>query len=476
MKNFLYLLISALGIWHLYTLNRFPTPMYDQVFFQDITLAWLQEGKFLLQAAPNLYGFEVTFYGPVYFILQGWISQLIGTGIWEFRTLNLLCGFGLIHIIYRFARQMKINQILALVLIALVLIENVFGNLLHSGRMDFVAEFLVLVGAFALTRAPNKNSRTTIIQTAGSLSIGMAFVTTPRVIFLFPFIIYAFYYLYHKQGIKAILFPLGIIITPCLIWVFGYVGMENYISRMQHPIVKGHIGSTLSWNSLFRQMYNVPLVGLFIINILIWVCSTTRRKEEILQWSNSSNNLRNPLLLSILSSILLFFVLVEERAPYSGMVYPLMLWLIIFSIDRFLKKYGSTKKRFRIQFIQMVFMAGIVMHMLVSIGIFTVKNVALIETWSLRDESNIEINFGEAPVVYSSPIFYYQIINAGKEFRFYRHMTKEERLMHPVFCNRLVVYNSWKDRVSSFKSYYNVYRHNPAKEGNLDLNAAVKPN
>lgn len=281
--------------------------MYDEVFFHSVTTAVMETGKYTLTAAPDLYQHEILFYGPVYFQVQAFIMKFLGTGIWQFRLLNMLCGFGVLGIIALLLKHFGVPKKAILLAVLFLLLENVFGQVLHSARMDFVALFLILGGIYSTLIAikQTKDQAKWLYQLAGALLVGLALITTPRIVFLLP--LYALVLL-STANYRSIAVLLVVAFSPLAYWVFIRVGFSDYLAMFQHPVIAGHIGSGFGLSSLFRQWYNVPLV-------LFWLWTLVRFIR-----SKVEDATKRYFLIGLHASIVLFVVLIKEQAPYSAML------------------------------------------------------------------------------------------------------------------------------------------------------------
>ena len=388
--------------------------MYDEVFFHSVTAAVMETGKYTLTAAPDLYQHEILFNGPLYFQAQAFIMKFLGTGIWQFRLLNMLCGFGVLGIIALLLKHFRVPKKAILLAVLFLLLENVFGQVLHSARMDFVALFLILGGIYSTLVASkqNKDQAKWLYHLAGALSVGLALITTPRIVFLLP--LYALVLL-STANYRSIAVLLGIAFSPLAYWVFIRVGFSDYLAMFQHPVVAGHIGSGFGLSSLFRQWYNVPLV-LFWLGTLV---KFFRSKIEIAP--------KRYFLIGLHASIVLFVVLIKEQAPYSAMLNAMLVLCITTShiliphLSSLIPNLSSLIPN------PSSLIPNLSSLILLSLPIFTAKTIALGYTWQERNPKSTlaQIMHIDKKKVYADPQFYYALRERGIAFEFLEHHKEE---------------------------------------------------
>lgn len=495
----------------------------------------------MLNAAPDLYGFEISFYGPVYFYLQAWLEPLLGTGIWQFRLLNCLAGFGLVALLYRMARDLYVPQHWALGMVVAILLENVFGNLLHSGRMDFVAELLMLGGAYLANKALFRKWHQAWLY-LGALLSGLALITTPRIVFLLPTILLPIIAVYlhglknkpslingvklwskqpfsppsnwehssprnHSRSLSGslltthsslftTLLALILLFLPITYYIFISVGFDTYISRMQHPIVMDHLGAGLHYSSIFRQWYNIPLMLMFFYvlykNCIGPIKSNFMRLRSHTRFlsgstlstfnpfipssfhpSNKQGNGRNYLLNALVVSSLIFLILIAERAPYSGMVYPLIIFIITHHFS--LPKY-QTQHTAQIPLVigtpRTTHHARTTLLLTLHLSLFTtflLKSLPILHTWKDRQPYQaIELlKKDEKQKVFSSSFFYYDVLRANKKFRFAEHSEGSGGGLQ--LYNETQEFKDWRGYVSAYQTTYRprLYNHRGSNELNL---------
>ncbi len=429
--------VVILVLWQLVALNRAPLPRYDEVFFHNVTHQWMETGSYLLSIRPNLYPFEIAFYGPVYFWLQAGMMQALGHGIWEFRLLNAICGLLVLGLVFLFAQRLGVKKEYSLLGILFLLLDPTYSEILHSGRMDLVAVFLALLGIWVL----QKHSQRGTALLLGALLFGVSLVTTPRIVFLLPWVLWE---VYRNSAGKACMLrgaSLLILFLPLGLWVLCKVGIVQYWEIMSHPIIAGHIGADLSVKkTFFRYAYQIPLV-------ILWGASVLHFCWHALQRSRSMPST----LWGVHTSIVLFLLLVAERAPYTAMVMPLMLLVVLAFVNRLL----THKRKRSLRWLFRAISGLVVVQFAIVLGSFVVQLWGESAQWRARSEASFSLPSVDAKRIYSVPLYYHHIVAAGKEFRFADDPTETMPDRAMVLRNKPLQYGDWRDHFPVFTQTYN---------------------
>jgi 4-amino-4-deoxy-L-arabinose transferase-like glycosyltransferase len=164
-------LVAAFGyvVLHLVTLDRSPTPYFDDTFFASVTDALRSTGELRLEISPLYFGKPVYIYGPLYFAAAAGVLEVLGFGSFQFRLIALSFGLGIIWLLYKLLRVGGASHGMGLVICALLAIDPTFYKSLHSGRMDSMALFLLLLSLYlVLLPEPGRSiSRVTRIVLSG---------------------------------------------------------------------------------------------------------------------------------------------------------------------------------------------------------------------------------------------------------------------------------------------------------------------
>ena len=316
-KNKLLIFITLTFIInHILTLPLSPMPWYDEVIFQSISLDFWQNGSFKAPVDPLFHNGQNNFiYGPVYFFLQSLIYHLFGISVVTGRFLNLIFSFGIVLLVIFFYKKIESNSKHILLLISTFIFDYIFNRNMHSGRMDLIPVFIAILAYFIyfdLIHIKQSFLRVSLLAILLSLSI----LTTPRIYFVYIFLILDSFYLLIKDRKKLLpnLIIGFIVVSIYCLWVFysygSFSGLINeYIFQQTSEIVKNH-----NWfNAIFRYFYENPLVILVLI-IFLWCI------YKIKYLSTDTNKFR--LLLFTIITIISFHVFIREAGPYMAMVIP----------------------------------------------------------------------------------------------------------------------------------------------------------
>jgi hypothetical protein len=382
------------------TLGLHPLPWFDEVFFADISNAYKEAGKFNLQMSPNIFRSEILFYGPVYFFIQSLIIKYFGLDIVQFRMLNFLAGILLALVFRVIILNLTKNKGISNLLSLLLLIDPIFGQNIHSGRMDMVATLPAIVGIWAYFRFSTTKNPFFLYFLAILFSIG--YLTTPRVLF----IIIPMFLVFLPEIRRINPFHLVACILIFLIPVFGWImiktgGIGNYLKMFDNGNVAHHIGPKSGFFSFFRYGYYLPIYCLVLYFGFLTVYDSV--KCQIVHSKS----------LMFLLVIIMFHILVVEKGPYSAMVLPFYFGLIGVGMSQ-IQNQAWTKT---------LALAGIELIFIFYLGLFIAKNGFLIFTKDERNqnvvEKQVDLSKLKGKKVVASFEYYYLVKNAGAEYNSY---------------------------------------------------------
>ena len=144
--KFLTLVFFVMWIgYHLATLSLSPLPWFDEVFYASISESFRYNGTLILSIAPDhLPGGEALSYGPVYFMLTAWVTDLIGFNIFSFRLANFAFGSAALVLFYQKFILNQARSATTLLCGAILFTDPLMHAGLHSGRMEGVAFFFFI--------------------------------------------------------------------------------------------------------------------------------------------------------------------------------------------------------------------------------------------------------------------------------------------------------------------------------------------
>lgn len=365
------LALLSLVIINLITLDISPIPWTDEIYSADLSLSLVEQRGYVNTILPTDTPPFVYIYGPVYFCIQAFIIKLFGLHIFSFRFVNLVSAFGIIWILFRY---FKVSRFLVLLLgISPLFIQNA-----HSGRMDLLATFFALAGYVPFATNYEINWRKILIT---SLFFLLAFLTSPRVGFLFP----GLYILFLHQRLSLIDFSL--ILIPAIIVLIGLFGWSLYTTNnligAYSPIFQSNIAQSSDMHvgiSFFRGHIDD------ISSIIFFVFGASFLLKN-----------RSWMVLSMLSNFIVFACFVKEVGPYGAMVLPfIILGLHHIEINNKYFKYS-------LQFNAAVFLI-----------FFIIKGVVLVDSIPSRNykqlDNFIKDNIPAGEKVFATNEYYYGLM------------------------------------------------------------------
>jgi len=326
-NTFFYLLLSILGIWHLWSLLYSPLPWFDETFYASITKSLLEGKGFLLEVCPiQTEGKEVLTYGPIYFLLTGLSFTLFGFGVFQFRIVALVFAALSIYIFSKILKQLSVNKSISRLFILLLAFDVIIIQNGHSGRMDMVALFFALTAWWGYFKSQTHIKHLWLMSITGVVAV----LTTPRIaVIIFPLFIYALIYFVKSknwQRISIITIPPVLIYSVWIVFAFGSI--TGFIEHFSTPVTESNepannIFSYLGGN-LYVPFYQWPLILTALISSAILLFN-----------KNKSQTL---LLLSL--PVFTFYIVVADTGAYSALIMPF--WYLIVALA--LANFSANKK------------------------------------------------------------------------------------------------------------------------------------
>lgn len=309
--------------YHIYTLPLIPVPWFDETYMADIGYNFWQTGKFTRDIVYDAHlQQEELIYGPVYFSICAAVFELFGFGIMQYRSIAFISGLITLGLtLYLFLKYLNPIQTKAwgYALTVLMALDPFFQRCLHEGRMDFTALVFILCGGVSFMHLLEKKKlRYALLM---GISLGLALLTTPRVLFFFVGFAPALLFLLTKNAfLRKGLMIAAIIITLLYIpWVlYAYGSLPDWYSYYQE-----RLGYTRIENpGFYIPKQSMPLIGLTAIAIGLAIY------RQGISW------LAHPLYAIAIGCILSFYLLVTDAGPYSVFILPFYYWLFIGSLSK----------------------------------------------------------------------------------------------------------------------------------------------
>lgn len=328
------ILISSASV-HIYTLNLYPLPWFDETYMASIAKEFYETGKFTKRVAYHAHQQKEEFiYGPFYFLVSSFVFKLFGFGMTQFRSIALLSGI-LVQISSFLILRKFVKQNVTLLLMSLVfMLDPFYFRCMHEGRMDLTASFLILSGIIVFHFAITKKYASYFLFSGILCSLGI--LTTPRPGFLLiPLFIYLGYFLW-KDFKKNWYFPI-IWIAPIVLfytlWIFYAFGsFENFISFYQDKLGYARLPGRPFY--IPKQQFPLILSALILVTASILKCG---------------KSYFNFLSIISLSSIILFYIIVYDQGPYASFIIPFYYLLIFYSGERLMEKKSNPQSEIHSQ-------------------------------------------------------------------------------------------------------------------------------
>ena len=292
-------ILLFLLVFNLATLTISPIPWNDEIYFVDLSISLVQQNGLINTILPIDNPPFVYIYGPIYFYIQALLIKIFGLKIFLFRFVNFISSIGILWILHRYFRVNKL-------LIILLALSPLFIQNAHSGRMDLLATFFALAGYIPFVNKNEINWQRIFLTSSFFL---LAFLTSPRVGFLFPglYILLLSEFKFDSKNIFRILIPPIAVISGLIGWSVITTGnlLGAYLPIFQSNIAQSsdmHMGV-----SFIRGHLDDLISILFVFFGVAYYFKS-----------------RNQIVLSMLVNYILFSVFVKEVGPYGAMVLPFL--------------------------------------------------------------------------------------------------------------------------------------------------------
>jgi len=181
----LILLVAAYLALHFLTLARSPLPWFDDTFFASVTDSVVRTGELKLLVAPLWFDKPVYIYGPAYFAVTSSLARLLPFDVFTFRLPCLLFALGIVVLVGLILRSRKVARETVILTCVLLALDPTFYKSSHSGRMDSMTLFFILLSLLTLPAKDSAGGRASVGRALGSgVAATIAMLTTPRPAYL----------------------------------------------------------------------------------------------------------------------------------------------------------------------------------------------------------------------------------------------------------------------------------------------------
>ena len=328
-----YLAILLYLLIHLYTLDLFPLPWYDETYMASIGKAFLETGEFTKTLAYYTDEPKVDLrYGPAYFLVTALVFKFLGVGIFQYRLISLFSGFITIWLTYQLFKQQTGKKNIGYALVIFLSLDSFYFRCMHEGRMDLMASAFMLAASLLILKSLNTEKKKNLIKRfalAGALT-ALGLLTSPRVGYPLPFIaLYLLYYFLRNRpqqlavSLFSFLIPLFFLYSAWIFYAFG--GYLNFIDFYQE-----NLGYTrLNGYPFYFPKQQIPLL---VISFLVTLLGIVRLRKAFF----------SPIIIWSLLHIAAFYIIVYDNGPYASLIFPYLYILLFCHIEEgFLKKIKS---------------------------------------------------------------------------------------------------------------------------------------
>ncbi len=321
--RFLFMAICAVvTITNLAAIYSLPS-WFDEAFFANMSFN-VAEGKGLIfTLIPGYHTGEVYFYGPIFFYLQSFFINLLGLDSFIFRLPILVSANLIVLLLVLVLRNNGVATRYQLLFAVAAMLDVSFNRSAVNGRMDLIAVMLISLALFLTGRRREVLEQTGVFRwlLVGAFS-AMAYLVTPRSLFLLPVVLILSTYQLLFEGANFIalrnwrLITIGLVgfLATAWLWIQYTGGIAAYVELFKrNPDTASHMAVTF-----FRTpLANVPIVMMLILVV-----------------SNYKVAIGNVLLIGSISSYIVFSLIVKENGPYAGMITPFVLMTIVGVLER----------------------------------------------------------------------------------------------------------------------------------------------
>ena len=290
------LFISLIG-FHFFTLDIYPLPWFDEVYFASISNSFLEKGNFIPEVVQVVKGErEALAYGPGYFWLTSCWIKITSFSIFNFRFISFLFAVLSTIVLFRITKSK---------FALLLLLDPFFCICLHHARMETTAVFFVLLAYYFLKKSK--------VEMA-SLIFSVAFLITPRVFIFIPaFFLFLFL---KKMEFKKLAISSCIFISIYSSWImYKFESFLNWFFYYASAIGGNSTAvSGFFWGELYIPKHEYVLIILAAISILYKIFIKSRPSNEVFM------------------SILIvgtFYIFIKDWGYYSSLIIPFYYLIIL---------------------------------------------------------------------------------------------------------------------------------------------------
>lgn len=416
---FFYLVFFFLVLWSLFTLSYSPLVWVDEAILASYTHSFIEGNGISMELD---HGDFVPLYGPVFFLIQTCFIKIIGFSPFGFRLCNCVFAFLSIIVFGKLLGNMQIRKDVTFFFMLLFATDVLFVSNSHSGRMEFVALFFVLLAYWAYFKTDGKDGKKAL---AISLVLTLSFMTTPRIaVIAIPIAVAELYRLLKKRMWLTSTFYVLIPVLLYYLWIlyaFGSINsmLDYYLKPSQTSPDASLVDRFVSGGtSLFIPKWQIPLIVTSVLCVVHSICNRYFGR-----------------LLLFITPICLFYILVVDTGTYSILIIPFYLLIICGCVAEIMHVHSSKWKRI----IKFALLCCIVLNG----GIFLFKGANVICTLNTRDHEAMSTwlkkNVPVGSKLAGTYAFYYAAVDNDCPYRRLEHEYLNAKGLHDDLLNNYKV-------------------------------------
>ncbi|HTR00562.1 MAG TPA: glycosyltransferase family 39 protein [Candidatus Acidoferrum sp.] len=306
----LVVLLASLAV-NIVAIVDYPAWM-DEAIISDLVYDYFRDTSYVSPDFLYATADEGRIYGPVYFYLQTLLLNVLGDDPFVFRLANLLASYLLVVVVARLFQARTGDKKITVWLVVILLLSFAINKSAVSGRMDMLATLFAMFSLWCAHRYRDGSLRALL---ASSLFASLAFLTTPRTLFLLPATLVLLGYAWvdqhgrkpdQRRMVLHVAIAALVFLGPIALWIQAVGGVREYAGLFLNPEMAQFYGPSVFRN--WRDWIYLPV----LLGVLL------------LHWRHIR---RDPLVVACIATVIVFSLFVTEVGPYRAMIMPYILLL-----------------------------------------------------------------------------------------------------------------------------------------------------
>jgi len=334
--------------WNLFFLDKYPIIDLDDACMAEPAWSFVNTGHFSAPSFEGSYGLEKSdiYHGRLYIASISPFFKLFGVGPFQARIGSFLTGLFVLFLTYLIAKKLFSNSV-ALKSIILLSISGLFIICAHRARQEMLLVLFILLSFYLFLTSVEKKS-ILLFFFAGliaglSADIHLNGVIVP--IMLFVLFVHEYKLRFIKE--KGFWVCMAGVLTGVLWWIITHIMLDiNLFNEQWNGFVMKEIG-TPGASSGFNL---IKLCANELKRYIFWFWSTTAHRNMVelvllmiglggVAMKRGKNE--NILIVSILTFVIMFTLIVSQKAPYYiFLFFPFLIILFVKGLENVkLSKY-----------------------------------------------------------------------------------------------------------------------------------------